>query len=242
MEPRLPTKEEIAAQATERPITQAEASALASAESDLTGRGPVKGGAAATAQSLHDRQRNLGASAEAKLPATAQLEADFAEGRPITQAEASTIASAESSITGRGPVKGGPAATAQSVHDRQQRLGATIPSGQLPAKEQVMDRAAKGRPVTQAEASVLESAESKIAGGPSRGGPAATAESLHDRQQNFSQVASEVTQKPAEEITKEDAERVQRAETRALGHPPGKGSLSAEVQSIADRDAQNAAP
>ena len=123
MESRLPTKEEIVAQATERPITQAEASDLTSAEANLTGRGPVKGGPAATAQSLRDRQRSLrasGASMEAKLPDTEQLEADFTEGRPITQAEASAVASAESSITGRGPIKGGPASTAQSVHDRQQ--------------------------------------------------------------------------------------------------------------------------
>ncbi len=126
MESRLPTKQEIVAQATERPITQAEASDLTSAESNLTGRGPGRGGPAATAQSLRDLQRNLGApggsgaSMEAKLPATEQLEADFTEGRPITQAEASAVASAESSITGRGPIKGGPASTAQSVHDRQQ--------------------------------------------------------------------------------------------------------------------------
>lgn len=126
MESRLPTKEEIINQATERPITQAEASDLTSAESNLTGSGPVKGGTAATAQNLHDRQRDLGASLkEEKLPDTVQLEADFAEGRPITQTEASAIASAESSKTGRGPIKGGSAATAQSVHDRQ-RYGENI--------------------------------------------------------------------------------------------------------------------
>jgi len=123
MESQLPTKEQIVAQATERPITQAEASDLTSAESNLTGRGPVRGGPAATAQSLRDQQRALASSKE-KLPATEQLEADFNEGRPITQTEASAIASTESSITGHGPMKGGPGSTAQSVHDRQQRLGA----------------------------------------------------------------------------------------------------------------------
>jgi len=121
MESQLPTKQEVIAQATERPITQAEASDLTSTESNLTGRGPVKGGPAATAQSLRDQQRTLATSRE-KLPATEQLAADFNEGRPITQTEASAIASTESSITGHGPMKGGPASTAQSVHDRQQRL------------------------------------------------------------------------------------------------------------------------
>jgi hypothetical protein len=115
MESRLPTKKEIVAKATERPITQAEASDLTSAESNIKGRGPVKGGPAATAQMLHDRPM------DPKLPDTMQLEADFAEGRPVTQTEASAVASAESHITGRGPIKGGPAATAQSVHDRQRR-------------------------------------------------------------------------------------------------------------------------
>ncbi|KAK4243652.1 hypothetical protein C7999DRAFT_18019 [Corynascus novoguineensis] len=119
MESRLPTKKEIVNEGYERPITQGEASQITSAESNIKGRGTIKGGTAATAQSLHDRQRDLGASLEEKLPDTMQLEADFAEGRPITQTEASAIASAESSITGRGPIKGGPAATAQSVHDRQ---------------------------------------------------------------------------------------------------------------------------
>lgn len=120
MESRLPTKEEIVAKANERPITQAEASDLTSAESNITGRGPAKGGPAATAQSLRDSQRGL-APTEGKLPDTRQLEADFAEGRPVTQTEASAIASTESSTTGRGPSRGGPGATAQSVHDRQQQ-------------------------------------------------------------------------------------------------------------------------
>ena len=114
MKSRLPTKKDIVFKATERPITQDEASDLTSAESNIKGRGPVKGGPAATAQMLHDRPM------DPKLPDTMQLEADFAD-RHVTQTEASAVASAESHITGRGPIKGGPAATAQSVHDRQRR-------------------------------------------------------------------------------------------------------------------------
>ncbi|CAF3529662.1 unnamed protein product [Fusarium graminearum] len=56
----LPTKDDIKAQAVDgRPITQTEAAAIASEESSLTGGGPIKGGAAATAQSMHDRQKNF---------------------------------------------------------------------------------------------------------------------------------------------------------------------------------------
>ncbi len=120
LESQLPTRKDIVAKATERPITQTEASDLTSAESFVTGRGPRKGGPAAAAQSLHDRQQNPSASLDPKLADTVQLESDFA-GRRVTQTEASAIASAESHITGRGPIKGGPAATAQSVHDHQKR-------------------------------------------------------------------------------------------------------------------------
>ncbi|KAK3941041.1 hypothetical protein QBC46DRAFT_432896 [Diplogelasinospora grovesii] len=113
--------------------------------------------------------------------------------------------------------------------------------GELPAKEQLNERAASGEDITTFEVSHIAQAESDMTGrGPIKGGPAATAQSLHDRQQNFLDVASEVARKPSDEVTKEDAARVQHAEARALGgHPPGKGSTSADVQSLADQNAQN---
>jgi hypothetical protein len=48
--------------------------------------------------------------------------------------------------------------------------------------------------------------------GPIKGGPAATAQSQHDRQQNFFAVAGEVGRKPPEQVTKEDAAKVQHFE------------------------------
>ncbi|KAL2020592.1 hypothetical protein VTK56DRAFT_8180 [Thermocarpiscus australiensis] len=108
---------------------------------------------------------------------------------------------------------------------------------ELPPKEQLAAQAAEGRPVTQSTASAIASAESDMTGrGPIKGGPAASAQSLHDRHQNFYAAAAEVARKPADEVTKEDAARVQHFEARAAGHPPGKDSLSAEVQSIADQN------
>ncbi|KAL2195249.1 hypothetical protein P885DRAFT_70821 [Corynascus similis CBS 632.67] len=113
---------------------------------------------------------------------------------------------------------------------------------ELPPKEQLASQATEGRPITQSEASAIAHAESDMTRrGPIKGGPAATAQSLHDRQQNFFGIAGDVARKPSTEVTKEDAKRVQHFEGRALGHPPGKNSLSAEVQSLADHNAQTTA-
>ncbi|AEO63050.1 4cbd3ea9-f4db-4780-bb41-23d9bd7e8161 [Thermothielavioides terrestris] len=110
---------------------------------------------------------------------------------------------------------------------------------ELPPKEQLAAQAADGRPITQSEASAIAAAESDMTRrGPIKGGPAAAAQSLHDRQQNFFSVAGEVARKPSGEVTKEDAKRVQHFEARALGHPLGKDSLSAEVQHIAEHNAK----
>ncbi|KAI0135813.1 hypothetical protein F4814DRAFT_444617 [Daldinia grandis] len=107
--------------------------------------------------------------------------------------------------------------------------------GELPPKEELHQRAVEGHPITQAEASRLAAAETDITGfGPIKGGPAAIAQSEHDRQQNFLAKAGEIARKPADQITKEDA-----AQARAFGEPPGKGSTAASVQSLADQNAKS---
>ncbi|KAK4221522.1 hypothetical protein QBC38DRAFT_125498 [Podospora fimiseda] len=109
--------------------------------------------------------------------------------------------------------------------------------GILPNKDLLIAEAASGKPITQSAATAIAAAESDITGrGPIKGGPAATAQSIHDRQENLLVMAGDVARKPTNEITKEDAAKVQRAESRALGHPVGKDSLSAEVQSIAAKN------
>ncbi|KAK4122085.1 hypothetical protein N657DRAFT_621208 [Parathielavia appendiculata] len=115
---------------------------------------------------------------------------------------------------------------------------------ELPHKEQLVAESTEGYPITQAKASSIAQAEHDMTGRePIKGGPAAIAQSLHDRQQNFYEVAGEIARKPSEEVTKEDAAKVQHfeltcAQARALGHEPGKASFSAEVQAIADHNAQ----
>ncbi|OLN85469.1 hypothetical protein CCHL11_08064 [Colletotrichum chlorophyti] len=109
--------------------------------------------------------------------------------------------------------------------------------GQLPNKNEIREQAAYGEPITQTEASTLASAETDITGfGPIKGGTAATAQSLHDKQQNFIEKAGEVARKPAQEVTKEDAAEVQSAEARVLGGRPPKGSASANAQALADEN------
>ncbi|KAK4114743.1 hypothetical protein N656DRAFT_843459 [Canariomyces notabilis] len=111
---------------------------------------------------------------------------------------------------------------------------------ELPPKEQLAAQAHEGLPITQSAASAIAAAESDMTGrGPIKGGPAATAQSLHDREDNFLAVAGEVARKPADQVTKEDAAKVQHVEARALGHAPGKDSFSATVQSIADHNARS---
>ncbi|KAK1967878.1 hypothetical protein LY78DRAFT_691747 [Colletotrichum sublineola] len=105
---------------------------------------------------------------------------------------------------------------------------------QLPNKNEIREQAAAGEPVTQTEASTLASTETDLTGfGPIKGGTAATAQSVHDKQQNFIATASDVARKPAQEITKEDAAAIQSAESRALGGRPPKGSVSAKAQALA---------
>lgn len=49
---------------------------------------------------------------------------------------------------------------------------------------------------------------------PMKGGPAATARSIHHKQQNFVNKAAEISTKPTEFVTQEDARELQAAEVR----------------------------
>ena len=105
--------------------------------------------------------------------------------------------------------------------------------GSLPAKDELLARVADGRPISQAEASAIAHAESEITGrGPIKGGPASVAQSIHDKQQHYFEVAGEVARKPAQEVTQEDAAQVQRAEVRTshafvdFSDPPAGGLTS----------------
>lgn len=83
----------------------------------------------------------------------------------------------------------------------------------LPTKDQLHQQAVDGRPITDAEVSAIAHAEfERSDAGPIKGGSAATAQNLHDKQQDFLEKAGEVARKYPGEVTKGDAAEVQRAE------------------------------
>ncbi|KAL1959085.1 hypothetical protein VTO42DRAFT_2872 [Malbranchea cinnamomea] len=103
----------------------------------------------------------------------------------------------------------------------------------LPTPEQIRKAAAAGHPISVLDVSDIAQAEG---GQPQPGGPSATAHSVYSRQCNLENKAAEILSKPSAAITKEDAAELQSAEARALGRQPGRDSLSAEIQSLADEN------
>lgn len=88
------------------------------------------------------------------------------------------------------------------------------PTAELPSKDELLARAAEGDTITQDEVSRLAEEEAKLnnQGLPAKGSVAATAQSIHDKQENFLETAAEVKQKKPEEITKEDAAKLMSAQ------------------------------
>ncbi|KAI3394268.1 hypothetical protein diail_2971 [Diaporthe ilicicola] len=81
-------------------------------------------------------------------------------------------------------------------------------------KDELKARAVEGAPLSQGEVSAIESEETSRTGfGLVKGGPAATAQSIHDKQQASFQKAGDLARKPVGEITRENAAEVQKAET-----------------------------
>src|SRR3569833_846559 len=84
-----------------------------------------------------------------------------------------------------------------------------------PTKDELLERAADGNPISQSEVDKIADTERKeTGGGIAKGGAAATAQSLHDKQMHFLEVASKVADKPATEVTQKDAADVQHAEVQ----------------------------
>lgn len=86
-------------------------------------------------------------------------------------------------------------------------------SHEIPRKDELQERATDGHPMTKDEVSSIAQEETDLTGrGPIKGGAAATAQSIQARQQNYVEAAGDVSRKPTEQITKEDAAEVQKAE------------------------------
>ncbi|KAJ6127755.1 Seed maturation protein [Penicillium samsonianum] len=128
-----------------------------------------------------------------------------------------------------------------------------VMSFDIPTVAEIQLAAERGQRITQDDVSAISQAESALTGrGPSRGGPAATAQSLSMRQMNFENKVAEVSRKPSSAISLEDAEEIQATEVResplkvqqcqiksltrgtCIQPTPGVGYISAQVRSIAD--------
>ncbi|KAJ5592046.1 uncharacterized protein N7459_002415 [Penicillium hispanicum] len=108
---------------------------------------------------------------------------------------------------------------------------------ELPTVTELKQAAESGQRITPEDVSAISHAESVYTGrGPVRGGPAATAQSLAMRQINFDSKLDEMSRKPHSHITQQDAREMQASEGRAFNKPPGVGSISAQVQTIANRN------
>ncbi|KAJ5310911.1 uncharacterized protein N7443_003372 [Penicillium atrosanguineum] len=107
----------------------------------------------------------------------------------------------------------------------------------LPSVADLKQAVESGQRITREDVSVISHAESALTGrGPLRGGPAALAQSLAMRQMNFDSKVNEVSRKPQSLITQGDAREIQSTEGRAFNRPPGIGSVTAQVRTIANRN------
>ncbi|KAL3467290.1 hypothetical protein BJX64DRAFT_166601 [Aspergillus heterothallicus] len=110
-------------------------------------------------------------------------------------------------------------------------------SSDLPSIDEIKRAVESGQRITPEDVSVIGQMESELTGGgPIHGGPSATAQSLAMRQMNFEAKLDELSSKPRSHITQEDAREIQETEGRAFNQPPGAGSISAQVRSLADRN------
>ncbi|RAL04651.1 uncharacterized protein BO80DRAFT_499457 [Aspergillus ibericus CBS 121593] len=139
-------------------------SALAQTESELTGGGPIRGGTAATAQSLAMKQMNF----EEKLDELSRKPQSH-----ITRDDAREIHAAEGRAFNKPPGPGSIAAQVRSIADRNEALG--VPA--MPGEASVY--------ITKDDASEAQHAESTIYGGQNpRGGIAAQMQSAADKIEN----------------------------------------------------------
>ncbi|OCL01921.1 hypothetical protein AOQ84DRAFT_393328 [Glonium stellatum] len=93
-----------------------------------------------------------------------------------------------------------------------------------------------GKPVKVGEISAVIQTKADLIDAHRHGDKIITAPSIDPDEVKFLAKATEIDSKRLDEITKDDAGELQSEETRALGTPPRAGSLTFQVQSIADRN------
>ncbi|KAF3928943.1 hypothetical protein AA313_de0207125 [Arthrobotrys entomopaga] len=158
-----------------------------------------------------------------RLPAQAELVHQAEKGILFTPQQVAYIAQKETESNGPGIAAGGPAATAQSLYDKQQNF--------LEEASKIIEK--EPAAITKEDASHLMSLEAKALGGqrPSKGSLSSRLQSIADH--NMETDNEEV----GGFVTKEDAAKAMHDESIAHGGTVPKGSIAAQMQSIADKTA-----
>ncbi|RHZ73126.1 hypothetical protein CDV55_108647 [Aspergillus turcosus] len=158
------------------------------------------------------------------LPSVSELKRAAEVGQRITPEDVSVIAQAESELTGKGPVKGGPAATAQSLAMRQMNFDTKL--DEVSRKPQSH--------ITQEDAREIQATEGRAFNKPpGAGSVAAQVRSIANRNEALG--LPPVNAGVAVYVTKDDAREAQRAESIAYGGQNPAGGMAAQMQSAADK-------
>ncbi|KAJ5085085.1 hypothetical protein N7532_009856 [Penicillium argentinense] len=159
-----------------------------------------------------------------EIPSVAELKHAAEAGQRITPGDVSMISHAESELTGRGPVRGGPAATAQSIAMRQMNFDSKV--DEVSRKPSVQ--------ITQDDAREMQSTEGRaFHRAPGFGSVSAQVRSIAN--QNETQTMPPVSADVPVYVTKDDAREAQRAESLFYGGAIPSGGMASQMQSAADK-------
>ncbi|KAJ5344734.1 hypothetical protein N7452_002738 [Penicillium brevicompactum] len=157
------------------------------------------------------------------IPTVAEIQLAAESGQRITRDDVSAISQVESAMTGHGPARGGPAATAQSLSMRQMNFEDKVdevsrkPSTSISINDAEEIQATEGRAFNQP---------------PGVGYVSAQVRSIAENNEALGLTA------PADVptfITKDEARGAQHAEALAYGGRNPRGGVAAQLQSAADK-------
>ncbi|KAJ5463794.1 Seed maturation protein [Penicillium sp. IBT 31633x] len=157
------------------------------------------------------------------IPTVAEIQLAAESGQRITQADVSAISQAESALTGRGPARGGPAATAQSLAMRQMNFENKVaevsrkPSSAISLEDADEIQATEGRAFNQP---------------PGVGYISAQVRSIADNNEALGLTAAANV---GAFVTKDDSRDAQHAESLVYGGQNPRGGMAAKMQSAADK-------
>ncbi|KAL4938117.1 hypothetical protein BDV06DRAFT_226302 [Aspergillus oleicola] len=105
---------------------------------------------------------------------------------------------------------------------------------ELPTLEEIQRAVESGQRITPLDVSKIWQLETDLTGGPGEASAAARAFSAH--QMSFDSKLDQLSEKPHGHISHQDAQEVEGLEGRAFNKSPGRGSVAAQIRSIADRN------